>query len=149
MRLWSIHPRYLDTKGLLAVWREGLLAKKVLEGKTRGYTRHPQLLRFRASKYPERAISSYLHFIWKEAQRRGYSFDAQKIGFVGRISKIPVTRGQIAYERRWLCRKLKVRDPGRCRKLERAGRVVAHPLFKTVPGAGIEPWEKRSAEDQT
>jgi hypothetical protein len=32
MRLWSLHPRYLDAKGLQAVWREGLLAKKVLQG---------------------------------------------------------------------------------------------------------------------
>ncbi|MDI3502728.1 MAG: hypothetical protein PWR13_285 [Archaeoglobi archaeon] len=28
MRLWSIHSKYLDAKGLVAVWREGLLAKK-------------------------------------------------------------------------------------------------------------------------
>ncbi|WP_368086417.1 pyrimidine dimer DNA glycosylase/endonuclease V [Nitrosomonas sp. Nm34] len=26
MRLWSIHPKYLDAKGLLALWREGLQA---------------------------------------------------------------------------------------------------------------------------
>jgi len=30
MRLWSLHPRYLDAKGLVALWREGLLAQKVL-----------------------------------------------------------------------------------------------------------------------
>ena len=37
MRLWSIHPKYLDCKGLVALWREALLAKKVLRGKTRKY----------------------------------------------------------------------------------------------------------------
>jgi len=37
MRLWTIHPKYLDAKGLVALWRETLLAKHVLEGKTPGY----------------------------------------------------------------------------------------------------------------
>ncbi len=46
MRLWSLHPKYLDRQGLLAVWREGLLAQKVLQGKTKGYKNHPQLKRF-------------------------------------------------------------------------------------------------------
>ena len=52
MRLWSIHPKYLDTKGLLAVWREALLAKKVLENKTKGYKNHPQLERFKQQNDP-------------------------------------------------------------------------------------------------
>ncbi|HKX52383.1 MAG TPA: pyrimidine dimer DNA glycosylase/endonuclease V [Nitrosospira sp.] len=38
MRLWTLHPRYLDTKGLVAAWREALLAQKVLSGLTSGYT---------------------------------------------------------------------------------------------------------------
>lgn len=33
MRLWTLHPKYLDTKGLVALWREALLAQKVLQGK--------------------------------------------------------------------------------------------------------------------
>ena len=37
MRLWSLHPRCLDAKGLVALWREGLLAQEVLRGKTRDY----------------------------------------------------------------------------------------------------------------
>lgn len=32
MRLWSLHPSYLDAVGLVALWREGLLARKVLQG---------------------------------------------------------------------------------------------------------------------
>jgi hypothetical protein len=35
MRLWSLHLKYLDAKGLVAVW--GLLAKKVSKEKTKGY----------------------------------------------------------------------------------------------------------------
>jgi len=48
MRLWSLHPAYLDARGLGALWREGLLAQAVLRGKTRGYRSHPQLERWRA-----------------------------------------------------------------------------------------------------
>ncbi len=46
MRLWLIPPKYLDCKGLVALWREGFLAKKVLSNQTRGYKNYPQLLRF-------------------------------------------------------------------------------------------------------
>ncbi|MGP1680491.1 MAG: pyrimidine dimer DNA glycosylase/endonuclease V [Giesbergeria sp.] len=36
MRLWSLHPQYLDSKALVALRREGLLAQAVLAGLTRG-----------------------------------------------------------------------------------------------------------------
>ncbi|GIW62281.1 MAG: hypothetical protein KatS3mg090_0107 [Patescibacteria group bacterium] len=78
MRLWTIHPKYLDSKGLVALWREGLLAKKVLEGKTKGYKNHPQLNRFKTHKKPLEAINSYLFNIYKEAKKRGYNFDKKK-----------------------------------------------------------------------
>ena len=39
-------------QGLVALWREALLARAVLRGKTRGYRHHPQLHRFRASATP-------------------------------------------------------------------------------------------------
>ena len=53
MRLWTLHPRYLDARGLVALWREALLAQKVLRGKTRGYRAHPQLQRFREQADPK------------------------------------------------------------------------------------------------
>jgi hypothetical protein len=84
MRLWSIHPEYLDTHGLTAAWREGLLAKKVLEGKTRGYTHHPQLARFRACRNPAAAINAYLAQLFAESRARGYNFDKTKIARVRR-----------------------------------------------------------------
>ncbi len=40
MRLWSLHPKYLDVKGLVRAWREGLLARKALGGETKGYRNH-------------------------------------------------------------------------------------------------------------
>lgn len=69
MRLWSIAPSYLDRQGLLALWREGLLAKKVLEQKTKGYRQHPQLLRFDKDN-----INYYLETIYQEAINRDYHF---------------------------------------------------------------------------
>lgn len=56
MRLWSVHPKYLDTRGLTACWREGLLARKVLLGQTKGYRNHPQLIRFRNTQNPVAAV---------------------------------------------------------------------------------------------
>ena len=67
MRLWSLHPGYLDSQGLVALWREALLAQKVLAGKTRGYKNHPQLERFKAHPHPPQAIAAYLVSVWEEA----------------------------------------------------------------------------------
>jgi len=80
MRLWTLHPRYLDAAGLVAVWREGLLARAVLRGETRGYRGHPQLERFRACRRPLAALDTYLAGICAEACRRGYRFDRTKLG---------------------------------------------------------------------
>lgn len=137
MRLWSIHPKYLDRKGLLAVWREGLLAKKVLEGKTKGYTRHPQLERFRGKPG---LIERYLLEVWKEAERRGYKFDSGKIGRPGK-SLGSVTEGQLGWEFAWLKKKLRERDPGKLKELAEVMRVEANPVFRVGKGA-VESWEK-------
>src|SRR4029079_11997059 len=98
MRLWSIHPKYLDAKGLVALWRETLLAKHVLEGKTRGYKNHPQLNRFKKAKYPIDLINQYLSAVYHEAVNRNFDFDKQKINWKFRKSKVPVTKGQVNYE---------------------------------------------------
>jgi len=143
MRLWSLHPKYLDRKGLLAVWREGLLAKKVLEGRTRGYKNHPQLVRFRKSKDPLLYINAYLYQIYLEAVRRGYRFDLNKIIPVEVEEKIPVTRGQVVYEFYHLLKKLERRDKKKYEELKNIdlNKLEVNPIFKIVEG-GIEPWEK-------
>jgi len=140
MRLWSIHPKYLDSKGLVALWREALLAQNVLLGRTKGYRHHPQLMRFRNSADPEAAIACYLHAVADEAERRGYSFDRKKIVSFGECSSIPVSEGQLAYERNHLLNKLKIRDPGRYEVIKSLEEIEAHPLFKKV-GGGVEEWE--------
>src|SRR5690348_4205652 len=114
MRLWSLHPMYLDAKGLVALWREGLLAQAVLAGKTKGYKHHPQLKRFKECRNPRAAIATYLREVQVEASRRGYNFDAKKIGRGKvRAKSLKVTRGQLQYEWAHLRRKLKTRDPKR------------------------------------
>jgi hypothetical protein len=147
MRLWSIHPAYLDAKGLVAAWREGLLAQKVLEGKTRGYTRHAQLLRFRDSGQPLECIAAYLSDILAEAGSRGYAFDGSKILRRDAASwrRIPVTLGQLAYEMELLRYKLERRDPERLARSTLSGSVRINGAFRPVPGE-IENWERAIPE---
>ena len=143
MRLWSLHPQYLDAKGLVALWREGLLAQAVLAGKTKGYKHHPQLLRFKECRRPKAAIATYLREVHAEALRRGYSFDAKKIGRGKvRAKSLKVTRGQLQYEWKHLRRKLKTRDRKRRREQASVRIPKAHTLFRVIPGA-IAEWEIR------
>jgi hypothetical protein len=125
--------------GLVAVWREGLLAQKVLLGQTKGYRFHPQLERFRASKNPTGTIGTYLWAVLDEAKSRGYNFDASKIATRRHPVSIPVTRGQLDFERQHLMKKLRIRDQARFRIL---GATIAqpHPMLRVVAG-GLEPWE--------
>ena len=141
MRLWSLHPRYLDRQGLLAAWREALLAQKVLKGETRGYRNHPQLARFRARPDPLAAIGSYLAALADEAGRRGYRFDRTKIHPGRETGKIPVTDRQLKYEWGHLQEKLNRRDPERFRQQTDIELPEPHPAFEVVAG-GIEEWEK-------
>ncbi len=140
MRLWSLHPRHLDAKGLVALWREALLAQKVLDGATRGYRHHPQLQRFRAQADAQGCIAAYLRAVWREAEQRGYHFDGTKIGPEASPPSIPVTDGQIDYELAHLRSKLALRDPRALQRLNALAGIEVHPLFKVVPGE-VEPWE--------
>lgn len=140
MRLWTLHPKYLDVRGLVALWREGLLAQAVLGGKTRGYTRHPQLIRFRDSASPVKTMAAYLRAVQAEAVRRGYSFDATRITSSGRVAPMAVTRGQIDYEWKHLKAKLRRRAPAWLARFKRLARPEPHPLFHIVPGATAD-WE--------
>lgn len=166
MRIWSLHPCLLDRRALVACWRETLLAQKVLRGLTRGYTNHPQLIRFRAHPQPLEAVAAYLWGLADEADARGYSFNRALIGAgedstdkaykngtdkaenpYASVTLIPVPLGQLEYELAFLLRKVAGRDPEWEHRLSErmAARgelaACAHPLFEVVPGA-IEPWEK-------
>ena len=142
MRLWSLHPKYLDAKGLVALWREALLAKHVLEGRTKGYIHHPQLIRFKKHRTPVLAINSYLYEVHHASLIRGYHFDQSKIGEWSEEIIIPVTRGQLAYEKVHLENKLKVRDQMAYVRLKDTKSLAHFSIFKVVPGE-VECWEIR------
>ena len=141
MRLWSLHPRYLDPQGLVALWREALLANAVLRGATRGYRNHPQLERFRSQAAPLSAISGYLLGVHAEAVSRGYAFDRSKIGRVRTQSVIPVTSSQMDFEWQHLLKKLSSRSPDLYQRWRKEGAPGCHPLFCVQPGP-IEQWER-------
>ena len=141
MRLWSVHPKYLDTRGIVAQWREGLLAQAVLRGRTKGYRHHPQLERFRAQESPVGAIAEYLRSVHAEAVNRGYVFAGEKISRTRSSAIIPVTRGQLMHEWNHLMAKLIVRDPQLHDRLLRIRNPQSHPSFRIVPG-DVETWER-------
>jgi hypothetical protein len=145
MRLWSLHPRYPDSKGPTAAWREALLARAVLAWQTRGYRAHPQLIRFERCTAPLLTVESYLQGQLAEAQARGFRFDADKLSVIRSHGRLAVTRGQLAFEWRHLRSKLRVRDPERLRLLPRATAAIeTHPLFRVVPGP-VAGWERGEA----
>lgn len=140
MRIWSLHPKYLDVKGLVALWREALLAKHVLEGKSKGYNSHPQLKRFKKMKDSIACIEYYLLVVYEEANRRGYIFDRKKISDKITPCQIKVTKGQIEYEFNHLLKKLAKRDFSRYENLKKLTIFEQHPIFRIVDGP-IEEWE--------
>lgn len=142
MRLWTLHPKYLDRQGLTALWREGLLAQAVLRGRTCGYRSHPQLDRFRAQRHPLRAIAAYLLAVQHEAARRGYRFDRRRVSGLPLHGRIAETRGQLLYEWQHLLSKLARRNPDLCEKNATVTNPAPHPLFRIVRGR-VRPWEKR------
>ncbi len=141
MRIWSLHPKYLDSKGLVALWRETLLAKHVLLGNTKGYRNHPQLERFKTAKDPLLAIDFYLSCVYKEASLRGFSFKREKFIHEKNSFHIPVSHEQLHYEFEHLMNKLKVRDPSKYALFRELQKFEIHPLFEVYDGS-IESWEK-------
>jgi hypothetical protein len=141
MRLWSLHPKYLDPQGLVALWREALLAKAVIRGVTRGYTHHPQLERFRSHPHPRSAINAYLAAVHDEATHRGYAFNRSKVGTVRVVQLIPVSSGQLAHEWRHLQNKLLVRNPAVHAQHADVVAPACHPLFRRA-GGPVASWER-------
>ena len=142
MRLWTLHPRYLDAAGLVALWREALLARKVLLNRTRGYRHHPQLDRFRQRRNPVAWINAYLAAVHQESARRGYRFDRSKIGRARSAGKISETSGQLRYEWCHLLKKLRRRSPQLSEEFAAIRSPKPHPLFRILPG-DVRDWERR------
>ena len=140
MRIWSLHPSLLDSKGLVALWRESLLAKNVLENKTKGYKFHPQLSRFKKNANSLNAINFYLQEIYFESQKRGFNFDFKKINQPIFQDKISLNSEQLKYEFNHLQNKLKTRDPRKFKENNQNNSIPPHPLFTIINGE-IEDWE--------
>jgi hypothetical protein len=140
MRIWSLHPKYLDAKGLVALWREALLAKKVLEGKTKGYKNHPQLIRFKNSGNAVGCINQYLTSVYENSLERGYNFNKGKVNPAFIATQLTVTDKQMKFEMEHLLKKLEARDPELFHELSLKIKIEANPLFRIVYGE-IEEWE--------
>lgn len=162
MRLWSVHPKYLDTKGLVALWREGLGALKSISEKV-GYSHHPQLIRFRNTSDPVQHLSNYMYYIHDESINRGFKFNKSKLPIVlNRDLEMTVTSEQLHYEWNHLQRKLEIRDPRKFQSNVEANsahkfnpvvqlykimhdqdliHIEPHPMFSVISGE-IESWEK-------
>lgn len=141
MRLWSLHPKYLDAPGLVALWREALLAQAVLRGETKGYRSHPQLRRFRDQIDPVIFIATYLQHVHSEAVVRGYRFDDSKISPGRASTQIEVPVGQLRFEWLHLAKKLRNRNPNLYAAQLANAIPVPHPLFRAVRGE-VAPWER-------
>lgn len=142
MRIWSLHPKYLDSKGLVALWRETLLAKNVLAGNTKGYRNHPQLERFKRVKHPLDALNCYLSFVYYEALERNYNFTKDKIDWNFAPVKLTVTEGQVGFEAEHILKKLELRDIQRHKELMKLSSFAVNPIFEIVSG-DVESWEIR------
>lgn len=134
MRLRSIHPKHLDSKWLVALRRESLLAKKVLEWNTKWYKNHPQLIRFKKTKDPITAINKYLQHIYIEANDRWFSFDKSKFNVINISEIITVTTWQLEFEKQHILKKTKIRDIKKYEEIKNSKTIQAHPIFKVIKG---------------
>lgn len=144
MRLWTLHPKYLDSTGLVALWREALLARAVLRGRTAGYRHHPQLERFRAEARPVEALNRYLDAVYAESLRRGFAFDRAKLGRSLPAPRVCANAGQLGFEWEHLLAKLRLRAPDQHARLVLVQSPKAHPLFRLVPGP-VCGWERAAS----
>ncbi|WP_424936006.1 MULTISPECIES: pyrimidine dimer DNA glycosylase/endonuclease V [Bacteria] len=149
MRIWSLHPRHLDRAGLVACWRETLLAQAVLAERTRGYRHHPQLERFRAADDPLQTIGRYLATLADEADHRGYRFDRARIDrprpspdevVEPSAPALEVTEGQLMFEWQHLGHKLRLRSAQDAESWASTS-PTPHPLFHVMPGPAAS-WER-------
>lgn len=140
MRIWSIHPVNLDTKGLCGAWRELLGAIKSCDPSV-GYSRHSQLIRWRNAtdsiEMMRNALAHYGLTLYQEAKRRKYHFNVNKLKpyLIAPKPILPVNVGQFEYEWEFLRKKCLTRNPDWVMI-----KKEVNPMFVLRDG-GIEPWE--------
>ncbi len=151
MRLWSLHPKYLDQQGLCGLWREAIMARNALEAYANqtehSHKNHPQLDRFKSANPAE--VNFYLYIIYQDSQERGYNFDSSLLDLdLASETKetcknsISVTSGQVDFEILHLSNKLEERNSTeKCNQLDCNGIPDLHPLFYMVNGDKVN-WER-------
>ena len=144
MRIWSLHPQYLDQKGLGGQWEEGIIAQNTLFFQEGKYLNYPVLHRVKAHQEPVAWIGMYLNEILKEANvNRGYNYNDQLIKQLKPTLPMPVTRGQLYYEWTLLQGRLQKRDPVKMSLNDGVdiNNIKANPMFYVIDG-DIEDWER-------
>ena len=131
MSLCTIHPKYLDKQGLISLWREGLLAQKVLNGEVNIQLNSPLWEKLKKSQNPLRAIGAYLSFVAAEGARRGYKFSHEKILYPNFESyEIKVKPQDLIFEMTHLRNKLKMRDQHKWDEISKVSEVSPHPFIR-------------------
>lgn len=130
MCLWSIHPKYLDKLGLIALWREGLLAQKALSVPSTQYIRHSELERFKNNENPLKAIGSYLCYVAAEGAKRGYNFTHERIVYPNFDDYLIIINDDtLNLEVKNLKNKLKLRDKTKFKELTEMSKIESNPAF--------------------
>lgn len=153
MRLWSLHPSYLDKQALQVCWADALQALEYYK-QERAYMKgitndlspyfYPCLDRFRMTGSPIAHITNYLHGLCDESERRNTPFGRAKLPEFTPGLRLKVTDGQIAREEKLLLLQLNRRKQTQLwMDLFVAEYVQPHPLFEIVSGP-VEPWETSS-----
>ncbi len=146
MKLWSLHPRHMDHTRLLALWRTALAARDIIEGRASDYRVDRSIYRFMGRLDSDRAINTYIYYIWLEAKGRGYRFareEALKKELIDTEIKIPVTSGQLLFEAWKLLTKISQTNPDWISRLAIEKCFEANPVFRVVEGLP-DPREKIS-----
>jgi hypothetical protein len=143
MRIWTVHPRYLDVKGFVALWRETLLGMETLKKHVKcqhyiPWYKHPQLAPFKAQSDPILYISNYLYLVLEESRRRNYNFDGSKLDAIPYCENLPLikaSREVLVHE--WLVclGRYRVRSPKWFEEVKDISplEVDPHPLYICEP----------------
>ena len=134
MNLWSFHPKYLDEKGLRAVWQDALFAQNVLSGRIKDHRKYyPQLMKFNNYFEPLAAIGAYLGFIYDDGVERGIIFQEHKIMHRSKRENIfQVDRERLEDEFEQYKRKMQTVSMLQTAKLRQVSKVEPHPIFEVV-----------------
>lgn len=143
MRVWTIHPKYLNRKELSACWHDGLRALKVLSEPEKYQRFYEGLSVFRVQSEPVYALAKYLQAIGKEGVKRGLQMDLSLLPEVPKDFrlKIPVSEERIASERKLLTKRLAGLGRWHLRKFQSMLPGRTNPLFFVQNDNHPSPWE--------